>query len=175
MRQPGIVGLHCVTSTNALHYAYTASGNDETRRLMTLQCASFLPMFRQAMGQRGRVDESVKIDALEKGELKATGAAAIEEIMAAVHKDNTAAARKVLALVGGKDGSPEGLMTAARRLIFLKGTDSHDYKFSSAALEDYYNATPAWRDRYLASSVYWLKGSGDKDNDLVKRARAALA
>ena len=37
MQQPGIVGLHCVTSTNALHYAFTASGNDETRRMMMLQ------------------------------------------------------------------------------------------------------------------------------------------
>ena len=63
----------------------------------------------------------------------------------------------------------------ARRLIFLKGRDSHDYKFSSAALEDYYHATPAWRARFLASSVFWLKGTGDEDNDLVKRARAALA
>jgi hypothetical protein len=175
MRQPGIVGLHCVTSTNALHYAFTASGDDETRRLMLLQCAAFLPMFRQAMGQRGKVDESLKIDALEKGDLKATGAAAVEEIMADVRRDNVAAARKVLALLDRKDGAPEGLLTAARRLIFLKGTDSHDYKFSSAALEDYYNATPAWRARFLASSVFWLKGSGDKDNDLVKRARAALA
>jgi hypothetical protein len=175
MQQPGIVGLHCVTSANALHYAYTASGNDETRRLMMLQCASFLTMFKQAMTQRGKLEESLKIDTLEKGELKETGAGAVEEIMADVHKDNAAAARKVLALMDRKDGAPEGLMTAARRLIFLKGTDSHDYKFSSAALEDYYNATPAWRARFLASSVFWLKGSGDKDNDLVKRARAALA
>lgn len=175
MQQPGIVGLHCVTSTNALHYAYTASGNDETRRLVTLQCAAFLTMFKQAMVQRGKLNEALKIDTLEKGELKATGAAAVEEIMADVHKDKAEAARKVLALVDRKGGSPEGLMTAARRLIFLKGTDAHDYKFSSAALEDYYNATPALRARYLASSVFWLKGSGDKDNGLVKRARAALA
>ena len=34
-------------------------------------------------------------------------------------------------------------MTAVRRLIFLKGRDAHDYKFSSAALEDYYHASPA--------------------------------
>jgi hypothetical protein len=175
MQQPGIGGLHCVTSTNALHYAYTASGNDETRRLMMLQCASFLPMFKKFMGGNNKLDESRKIDALEKGELKATGAGAIEEIMADVHKDNMAAARKVLALLDKKDGAPEGLLTAAQRLIFLKGSDAHDYKFSSAALEDYYHATPACRDRYLASSVFWLKGSGDKDNSLVKRARAALS
>src|SRR5262249_18606164 len=37
MRQPGIVGVHCVTSANALHHAYQASADDETRRLMMLQ------------------------------------------------------------------------------------------------------------------------------------------
>ena len=31
-----------------------------------------------------------------------------------------------------------------------------------------------WRDRFFAASTYWLKGSGAKDNDLVKRVRAAL-
>ncbi len=169
MQQPGIGGLHCVTSTNALHYAFTASGNDETRRLMMLQCAAFLPMFKTFMS-RGKLNETRKIELLEKAELKATGPAAIEEIMADVGKDKPAAARKVLALLDHKDATPEGLMTAVRRLIFLKGRDAHDYKFSSAALEDYYHASPALRARYLASSVFWLKGSGDADNDLVKRA-----
>jgi hypothetical protein len=41
-------------------------------------------------------------------------------------------------------------------------------------LEDYYNASPAWRERYLASSLVLLPGSADKDNNLVKRTRAAL-
>jgi hypothetical protein len=65
-------------------------------------------------------------------------------------------------------------MAAARRLIFTKGRDSHDYKFSSAALEDFYHTTPAWRNRFLASSVFWLKGSGERDNELIGRARTAL-
>ena len=30
------------------------------------------------------------------------------------------------------------------------------------------------RDRYLAASVFNLRGSGDSNNDLVKRTRAAL-
>ena len=58
--------------------------------------------------------------------------------------------------------------------MFLKGDDAHDYKFSSAVLEDYYHASPAWRDRYLASSLLLLPGSADRDNDLVRRTRAAL-
>jgi hypothetical protein len=59
-------------------------------------------------------------------------------------------------------------------LIFLKGNNAHDYKFSSAVLEDFYNVSPAWRDRFLATSVFNLRGSGDRDNSLVARTREAL-
>ena len=97
----------------------------------------------------------------------------IEEIFAEASRDRTTAARKALAyLQAGRD--PRTLIDAARRLVFLKGNDAHDYKFSSAVLEDYYHASPAWRDRYLASSLLLLPGSADRDNDLVRRTRAAL-
>ena len=83
------------------------------------------------------------------------------------------AARKALAyLQAGHE--PEPLIHAARRLVFLKGDDAHDYKFSSAVLEDYYNVSPAWRERYLAASLLLLPGSADRENSLVKRTRAAL-
>ena len=59
--------------------------------------------------------------------------------------------------------------------MFLKGTDSHDYKFSSAVLEDYAHVSPAWRDRFLAASVFWLKGSGGADTSLVRRTRRLKA
>jgi hypothetical protein len=85
-----------------------------------------------------------------------------------------AAAQKTLALLEAKGPQAEALMAAARRLIFLKGRDSHDYKFSSAALEDYYHVTPAWRGRFLATSMFNLHGTQDPDNALVKRTRAAL-
>jgi hypothetical protein len=41
-------------------------------------------------------------------------------------------------------------------------------------LEDYAFMAPKWRDRYLAATAFYLKGSGDKDNNLVQRTRAAL-
>jgi hypothetical protein len=58
--------------------------------------------------------------------------------------------------------------------VFLKGNDAHDYKFSSAVLEDYYHVSPAWRDRLLAASMYYLPTSRAGDNKLVGRIRAAL-
>ena len=67
-----------------------------------------------------------------------------------------------------------GSDNAARRLIFLKGQNAHDYKFSAAVLEDYFDVTPAWRGQFLATSVFNLRGSGDRDNPLVQRTRAAL-
>ncbi len=174
MRQPGIVGLHCVTSANALHYGYQTATSDETRRFLLLQAASFLPMFHKAMTGRGKVRDDVRIDTLEAAKPDATGAAAVEEILTDVSKDRMLAAKKTLSLLQAKPADAESLMAAARRLIFLKGRDSHDYKFSSAALEDFYHASPAFRARFLATSMFNLHGTQDRDNELIKRTRAAL-
>lgn len=169
MRQPGIVALHAVTSTNALHFAYQTSASDETRKLLLLQTAAFLTLFR---GERAS-EKAVKIDLFEPLPLKAAGPLAIEEIFAEVSNDRMMAARKISAYLK-EHPQPGKLIDAARRLIFLKGTNAHDYKFSSAVLEDYHHVSPAWRDRYLAASVFNLRGSGGPDNELVKRTRAAL-
>jgi hypothetical protein len=173
MRQPGIVSLHSVTSMNAFHYAFLTAGDDETRRMLMLQAAAFVVMFRNSL--KGG-DLAAKIDTLEKADFQAGGAAAVEEIFTDVSKDRPTAARKALALLAGRgEEGAEALLAAGRRLVFNKGKDAHDYKFSSAAMEDYYHVTPHWRDRYLASSLFWLRGAGDKDNELIGRARAALA
>ncbi len=173
MRQAGIVSLHSATSTNALRYAYQSSDNDETRRLLMLQNAAFLPMFRDAMGGRGKVKDVdiAKVEPVKPSTDKPEGA--IEEIFAEVSQNRDDATRKTLAYLS-EGGDPTALIDAARRLVFLKGNDAHDYKFSSAALEDYYHISPKWRDRYLAASMQLLPGSGDRDNSLVERTRAAL-
>ena len=88
-------------------------------------------------------------------------------------QDRPTAARKTFAYLQN-GGSARKLIDAARVLVFLKGTNSHDYKFSSAALEDYFHLSPSWRDRYLAASVFLLKSSTARDNPLVQRSRAAL-
>jgi hypothetical protein len=171
MRQPGIVGLHTVTTTNALRFGYETTASDETRRYLLLQAASFLPMFRQAMRQRGQLPDTPHIDTLQAAEAQPQ----VEEIFVELGRgDRLGAARKALALVQADPQQAQPLMAAARRLIFARGTDSHDYKFSSAALEDFYHVSPAWRDRYLASSLFWLKGAG-AEASLIQRARAALA
>jgi hypothetical protein len=98
---------------------------------------------------------------------------AIEEILSDISTNRMNAARKVRQYLND-GGDVQGLMNAARRLIFLKGQNAHDYKFSAAVLEDYFNVSPAWRGQFLATSVFNLKGIGDRDSSLVTRTRAAL-
>jgi len=172
-RHPDIVGLHCLTSTNALHYGYQTTGRGTTRAFLILQAAAFLALFRQAMVEgRRRKMADLQLDKLEKVEVKKD---AVGEILADVSRNRLLAARKTLALLESDPSQAKPLMRAARRLIFAKGTNSHDYKFSSAVLEDYYAVAPALRPRFLAASMFNLRGSGDRDNGLIKRSRAALS
>jgi hypothetical protein len=177
MRRPGIIGLHSLTTANALHYAYQASRNDSTRRMLLLQNCAFVPMFRQSALDRGKVSDS-NIDDLQPAELQNSspeGApeGAIEEIFADVSGRRDRAAAKVKSFLQA-GGDAQLFINAARRLIFLKGRNAHDYKFSSAVLEDYYHVSREWRDLFLALSVFNLRGSGDRDSNLVQRTRNAL-
>lgn len=173
LRAPNIVALHAVTTTNALHYAFEATSSDETRRWLMLQNAAFLPMFRSQLGgNRGPVADH-RIDKLDPAESAKNGEDAVAEIFADISKDKLAGARKALGYLA-HGGDARRVMDAARLLVFFKGNDSHDYKFSSALLEDFGHVSPEWRSRQLAAGMMLFKGSGAKDLDLVKRTRAAL-
>jgi hypothetical protein len=169
MRRPGIVTLHTCTTTNALHYAFQHASSEETRLYVLLQNAAFIPLFREDAGAR----TGVNIDLLEPVEPKARGAAAVDEIFSALSSDRQLAAQKTLAYLN-QSSDVSAFINSAQRLIYLKGTNSHDYKFSSAVLEDYFSLSPAIRNRFLAASVYWLKGADENDSPLVARSRSAL-
>jgi hypothetical protein len=172
LRQPGIVALHAVTSTNAFRHTYELSGDDEARRWFLLQNAAFVTLFRDALKGRGKVADH-PIEALEPAEVEKDGAEGVAEIFRDAGKDKLLAARKTLAYrQGGGDAKP--LMDTARLLVFFKGNDSHDYKFSAAVLEDYELVSPEWRDRVLASAMMQFRGSTGPDTGVLKRVREAL-
>jgi hypothetical protein len=171
MRQPGIVALHAVTTTNALRFAFETASDASTRLLLLLQNAAFLPMFRGEMGGRGDIRQRN----VDEWAVDATGAPPqVEAIFAELGRDRDAAATMLLERLQA-DGNATEIIDAARVLTFLKGNDAHDYKFSSAALEDYRLVSPEWRNRYLAASAYNLCHSLAADNSLVERTRAAFS
>lgn len=171
MRQSGIVSLHAATTTNALRFLFNQVGTPLTRKLLLLQNAAFLPLFREAMQARGDIGNSM-IDSLVA--VEAQEPITVETVFDAVGREPLQAAQYAMSFLSSGQ-SAETLMNAARRLIFLKGTDAHDYKFSTAALEDYDNVSPRVRNQFMAASMYHLKGTSAADNKLVDRIRAALS
>ena len=173
MRQSGIVALHAMTTTNAMRFLFDTISSPQTRKQLLLQNASFLSQFRDAMAARDKIGEA-RIDQLAAAGDTTAASSSVDAIFASVGQNSQQAAQGVMNFLStGQDAG--SLIHAARRLIFLKGTDSHDYKFSTAALEDFSKISPALRNQFLASSTYNLKGSGAADNKLVERIRAALA
>jgi len=172
MRQPGIIGLHGLTTANAMHFLWQNVADQRLRRQLLLQACSFNPMFRESAKGRGKLRDE-KVDALQPATPQGSGDAAMTEILSEISQDRMRAAEEVYAYLAS-GGNGRELVDATRRLIFLKGRDAHDYKFSSAVLEDYRHVSPAWRDRFLATSVFNLKGTGHPDSELVQRTRAAL-
>lgn len=167
-RQPGIVSLHSMTTANAMHYAWQHSATDSTRRWLLLQAASFLTLFRDRLGP-----DRPPAGALDPRPPQASGPAGVAEIFSEISRDRHQAARLALGYFQS-GGNPVDFLNTARRLIYLKGTDSHDYKFSEAALEDYFHVALPFRSQFLAATVFYLRGSGAGDNPLVARTRQAL-
>jgi hypothetical protein len=173
MQQPGIIGLHGLTTANALHYLWQNVADDRLRRHVLLQACSFNSMFRESAKNRGELDKHT-IETLRPVSLDATGNAALEEILAEISENRMRAAAKVRSFLAG-GGNAFDLVNAARRVLFTKGRDAHDYKFSSAVLEDFRHVSSGWRDRYLATAMFNLKGSGHPDSGLANRTREALS
>lgn len=164
IRNPGILSLHATTFTNAVHYSWRHCADDETRKLLLLQNASFLPLFRGDRRAGPRIDDLTS----------ASEPATLEDIFANLTKNRLDASQKILRYLQDNK-NPDAFAHAARRLIFLKGTNSHDYKYSSAVLEDYQTISPGWRDRFLAATSFYFKSTSDPDNQLVQRIRSALS
>jgi hypothetical protein len=169
MRQPGIVALHALTTTNAIQYCFRTTKDDLTRRLLLLQNAAFLPMFRDAMKSRGTVGKH-RIDQLVASEKSNT----VDGLFDTLGRDKPAAASEALAILG-ESNDPQPILTKARELIFLKGRDSHDYKFSSAILEDFHQLSPKWKNEFLAACLFKLRSSNEKNSPLVEKTRQAFS
>ncbi|MFM7591684.1 MAG: hypothetical protein ACKO85_07805 [Isosphaeraceae bacterium] len=169
LRKPGIVSLHAVTSINALHYIFTAAGDDTTRKLAMAQAAGWVTLFRQALGDAPALD----INQLEPLDLPKAPDEVIADIFATVGKNRTDAARKTLGFLQN-GGSHEAIFAAARRMIFHKGRDSHDYKFGAAAWEESLLAgTPRNRELLTAAMMGNLPASTSADSPLMIKAREA--
>jgi hypothetical protein len=173
MHSPGILALHATTATNALHFIYTASGDDTTRRLALLQAVGWQPMFRG----RVKLADATGIDTLQAGKetTSSAGDEAVGEIFATISEDRKKAGAKAMSYLA-HGGSPDLIFDAARRMIFHKGRDSHDYKYGAAIWEEFLWSTDRkWQSAMIAASMSNYPSAKTGDSPLMIRAREALA
>jgi len=171
MRNPGIVALHATTSANSLHYIYGASGDETTRKLALLQAVGWQPLYRE----RIKSPDPVRIDEIPDDAEVSTDPEGIAALFDAVGRDRAMAAAETVSFLA-RGGSAQSLFDAASRMIFHKGTDSHDYKYGAAIAEECLIAhDPKWRPRLAAAAMYHLPGANRADSPLMIRAREAVA
>ncbi len=172
VRQPGIVALHSLTTSRAIHYAYRFAKDDRTRAYLLLQNAAFLPMFRRTMADRGEVAE-FQLDALKPDMNGRADQATVRAIFDALGEDATNAAKRTLGYFEAGGASTPWIDTA-RNLLLPKGSGPHDYKFASALFELHDHISPEWRGHLMGAGTYILDGTSAPDNPLVDRIETAL-
>jgi hypothetical protein len=173
MQSPGIIAVHATTATNALHYIYSASGDDLTRRLALLQAVGWQPMYRG----RSKPEKTTPIDSLKPAAAVSTPSAeeAVAEVFTAINQDRHEAGDKAISYIA-RGGSADLIFDMARRMIFHKGRDSHDYKYGAAVWEEFlWSSDPKWRGPIVAASMFNVPGAKTPDSPLMIRARDALA
>ncbi len=163
-RQAAIVPLHAVTTSNAMRYLYRRVSKPRVRQWLLLQNAAFIPHFRDSAEARGKLGDGDLLSIEQQPESSTD----LDQLFQQIGSEPKTAAESVLALAQSSDGANR-VIRRAREMVFLKGNDAHDYKFSSAALEDYFEIDPTWRARYLASCSYLLHGDNQPTTNLAKR------
>lgn len=167
MRQPGIVPLHAITTTNAIHYLYQHVQDEELRSWILLQNASFIGHFRSAAADRGKLAD-LDIQSISP----AASGADLDGIFEEVGKSQ--GAERVLSYLSS-GGNARELFSRARELVILKGNDAHDFKYSAALLEDYFQRGRRWQNKILAAGSFLLTSSRKPNTNLIERVTDAFS
>ncbi len=171
LRRPAVVPVHAQTSANAFHHVFRHARAEDTRLLALLQSAAFMPGFRRRVGN---ARPALRVDDLEPLPVSGNGAEALRDAFSELPRDRTSGARKALHYLQ-HGGSAEALVASARRQLARNGRQSHDYKFTEAAAENYRAMAPtAWRDRVLSASMAYFTGTATAPSPVSQKALRLL-
>lgn len=188
---------HSYTASNALHYAFAASGDTANRLLALLQALGWLFHFRENMADKGWLIEPVQITEMSGGEVADDADAAAQEILAHLSfgaggaatadpipgfrglKHNKQLWRQEAASKGfafaQKFANAQPLVRSAFRLLPLKADwDPHRVKFPIAAWENCGWVSPEWRPHMVAAACHVFLGADALDTDLARQVREAV-
>jgi hypothetical protein len=166
--------LHANTAVNALHYAFRAATQPDTRLLLTLQGLAWAGLYRDLVTRKKLLARVIDITALkEEAKPPESTDEAVRAILASRTIKPHEASRLAFALAQRHRVGP--LLQEARRLLPSKSSgDPHDLKFPVAICEDLDLVSPGWRPHLLAAATFSFCGSDRPDLPAIERAREAL-
>jgi hypothetical protein len=170
LRNSGIFSVHANTTVHAMHYAFRNTANLHTRALVLLQCASFMPGFRDLLPNRQR---NIDVDRLHALPLDDAKDDPLDEIFANVSNDRMLATRKTLGYLQAR-GDVGELMARARHFVVYNNTGAHDYKFTEALFENAVFIRPPLQAVYLASGTLYYNGPKDRQNSVIEQVLPLL-
>ncbi len=177
LRRGDIGDVHAVTSVNALHFGFRMARSTETRLFLLLQAVGWMAHFALT-GGLGNCPLSPGTSILDlsppDADIPDDPAAAAESILTTVPTARTAAARSAFAYTRRHARHP-ALFSAARRLVFTRATDTHDYKYPAAAFEDIPVVSQSWQPHMLAASMLHIPAPTVPESQIIQRAREAVA
>jgi hypothetical protein len=178
LRRGDIGDIHAVTSVNALHFGFRMARSTETRLFLLLQAVGWMAHFARTGGLVNRSEATPAANILNLSppdtDLPNDPAAAAESILTTTATDRVSAARAAYAYSRRHANHP-ALFSAARRLVFTRATDTHDYKYPAAAFEDIPSVSPSWRSHMLAASMLHIPPPAAPESPVIQRAREAVA
>jgi hypothetical protein len=167
--QAAIVGIHSVTSANALHYAYNSASSPASRFLLTLQAAGWMVQFRKWAESREESLQALSITDLKPHDESAEP----DAILSRPVSEADTAASEILALARDLP-SRQKLLAGALRVTIPRADEVHYYKYLAALIEDIPLVSPEWQPHLTAASVYYMKRPGDAEPEPIIRARKAI-
>ena len=165
---PTLLPVHPVTATNAFSIASRATQHDETRRLILLQAASWLPLYRDFLRRRVQGDQP-RLDELKPIE----EAIPLNDAFQELAQDARTGQAAILGLLRQEEMG-ERVVAGIRQNLYLKAVEHHQFKYTAAAFQEYAATDPVWRSHLLVAGLAYLPHSGHPDTTVYRQIRTAL-
>ena len=170
-RDPSLLPVHPLTATNGMAIAFNVSRVAETRKMLLLQAASWIPLYRRALGRMRGL--SMRGDGLAG--LKAEKGAMPDWRQVTAAMGNRRDEARQLALHALK--KPENWAEAAQTLrsrLYKAGREHHQFKYTAAVLQEAQAAHPQWGPHILTAGFNYLPLGNEADSRAHQGTRQAL-
>ena len=148
-------------------HAFRSARSEETKRLLVLQAAAWLPAIRDHLVRR----RGLSMDGPSLRPAAPPTGAELPTLDEAVERRAPA---EVLARLTDDAASLRPFRASLRRSLFREARDHHQYKYAAAIHEESRLASPIWAPRILAPAVAYLPTT-TRSSDVHARSLEALA